>query len=73
MGSVAARMIDTDTSPSSSLALCNPKHGGCGWRSPIYRTREKAKAAGAAHRAEAHPELVTELASAARTRQDVAA
>lgn len=67
-------MIDTDTSPSSSLVLCNEDHGGCGWRA-IYRTRSKALAAGETHRAEHHPELVTAAQGQSRRRasQDVAA
>jgi hypothetical protein len=63
---VAAPMISTDTSPASSLAVCHPDRGGCGWRSPVFRTRNKALASAAAHRLEAHPELAPEAERAGR-------
>jgi hypothetical protein len=47
-------MIRTDTSAVSSLAVCDREQGGCGWRSPVARTREKALAWAAIHRAEQH-------------------
>ena len=56
MVSVAARMIDTDTTPSSSLAVCHLERGGCGWRSPVFRTRAKALASANAHREQEHAE-----------------
>ena len=66
---VAAPMISTDTSPASSLAVCHVERGGCGWRSPVFRTRGKALASAAAHRLEAHPELAPEAERAGRRRQ----
>lgn len=47
-------MIRTDTSAVSSLAVCDREQGGCGWRSPVARTRDKALAWAAKHRAEQH-------------------
>jgi len=48
-------MIQTDTSPSSSLAVCRADRGGCGDRSPVYSSRAKALAWAAKHREARHP------------------
>ena len=73
MVSVAARMIDTDSTPYTSLAVCHRDRGGCGERSPIYRTRDKARAWAERHREDKHPDLATEATGRAARRQDVAA
>jgi hypothetical protein len=70
---MAARMIDTDTTPESSLAVCHVDRGGCGWRSPVFRSRAKALAAADAHREAEHAELATEARGVARRREGAAA
>lgn len=62
IGHMAAPMITTDTSPATSLAVCHEDRGGCGWRSPVFRTKAKAQASAARHRAESHPEQATDAA-----------
>lgn len=54
MDPVAAPMIATDTSPHSSMVLCRPEHGGCGWRAGPFVAKERAQAAGRRHREQEH-------------------
>jgi len=70
---MAARMIDTDSTPESSIAVCHEDRGGCGQRSPVYRTRAKALAWADAHRDTEHSELATEARGVARRREQVPA
>jgi hypothetical protein len=59
-------MITTDTSPTSSMAICHPERGGCGWRAGPFVTREKAKGAGNKHREQEHGEQDTDARRKAR-------
>jgi hypothetical protein len=59
-------MISTDTSPTSSMAVCHPERGGCGWRAGPFISRDKALGAAKRHRELEHGEQNTEARRKAR-------
>lgn len=59
-------MISTDTSSASSMAVCHPERGGCGWRAGPFVTLERAKAAARRHRETEHSAQDTDARRKAR-------